>query len=245
MKTVLIGNGYWGNIIAPKLSAATQLKKIITSKDIAEFSFGIDIDWVFICTPTNTHYQLVKSCIESGLNVFCEKPFGGDFEKAKELYNLSDKKGTKIFVDNIFLFRDELQERLLFSKVIEFEWIKYEDVLKDDIINTLLYHDLYILIKAINKEWCVQEISVLDDTLHLKLAQGNREALFYYNRKAKSSKMKKITLDKNLIIDLSIPKNDPLSEIISKLSTNNIDFIKNREETLSTLELIKKIRSQI
>ena len=110
MKTILIGNGYWGNIIKPKLEKYTDLIEVLDSKSDIDsiLSINNDIDMVFICVPTISHYDLVKKCIEHKKNIFCEKPFTGDYEKAKELYEMADSFGVNIFVDNIFLYRKEL-----------------------------------------------------------------------------------------------------------------------------------------
>ena len=32
-------------------------------------------DAVVIASPSSTHYEYLKKCVEAGVNVFCEKPF--------------------------------------------------------------------------------------------------------------------------------------------------------------------------
>ena len=51
MKTGLIGYGYWGKIIDSKLE-----------NNILSPPFD-SVDWMFIATPPNTHYDLVKEYI--------------------------------------------------------------------------------------------------------------------------------------------------------------------------------------
>ena len=56
-----------------------------------------NIEWIFIATPNQTHYKIVKKCIMNSINVFCEKPLCLSYEKAKELILLARKKGKIIY----------------------------------------------------------------------------------------------------------------------------------------------------
>ena len=120
---------YVSNIIMPKLNQETDLQNIIGSKkNINNVLTNSDIDCVFICTPTKTHYELVKKCIEHNIKIiFCEKPFTGCYYKAKELIELAKKRGISIFVDNIFLYRKEFMNITNDGcKEIKFIWKKNE-----------------------------------------------------------------------------------------------------------------------
>ena len=44
----------------------TDINKLLTSENI---------DLVSICSPTNTHYDYIKICMQHNKNIFCEKPF--------------------------------------------------------------------------------------------------------------------------------------------------------------------------
>ena len=43
------------------------------------------IDFVVIVTPNNTHYEIAKKFLESGINVSCDKPVVTDLEQARDL----------------------------------------------------------------------------------------------------------------------------------------------------------------
>ena len=78
MNVLLIGNGYWGKIIKFKLDKLCCLKNILASDDNIEcyLKTNKDIECVFVCTPTDTHYEIVNYCIKNGIKkIFCEKPF--------------------------------------------------------------------------------------------------------------------------------------------------------------------------
>ena len=108
MQAVLIGHGYWGKILEGKIENHFDLNFIANSK--MDYDDSLDgADWIFIATPCRTHYSIVRKCIERGKNVFCEKPLTLDPEKSRELFNLAEKNGVNLYVDNLFLDRDEIR----------------------------------------------------------------------------------------------------------------------------------------
>lgn len=54
-----------------------------------------DIDAVIICTPTNTHADLIERFVAKGKAVFCEKPIDLDLERAKSCVNLVEVEAGK------------------------------------------------------------------------------------------------------------------------------------------------------
>lgn len=245
MKTLLIGNGYWGSIVRQKLKSQTDLLYVANSKDnLDEVLNNFDTDYIFICTPTDTHYEIVKKCITHRKNVFCEKPFTGDFNKANELYGMSEKNDVKIFVDNIFLYRNEYQNILNkeFTN-IKFVWNKYEDTFNENLFNRLLYHDLYLLLELSDNNWEVNYCNVSEDKLSISLFSGNLTSEFSYDRTYLNGKEKLIIID-DIIINFSNPLNNPLSEIINNLKNNNINFNNNKKITLKTIKLLNKIQNE-
>jgi hypothetical protein len=246
MKTILIGNGYWGNIIKPKLEKYTDLIEVLNSKSDIDSILSIDndIDMVFICVPTISHYDLVKKCIEHKKNIFCEKPFTGDYEKAKELYELADSFGVSIFVDNIFLYRKEIIDNSLKIKkgFINFIWNKPNDGYKESLYDSLLYHDLYLLISlsGINK-WEIISNYISEDNLKLVLYKNDIISEFKYNRNYEL-KDKRIIINSDVIFfDKAI--NDPLNDIINNIKNYKIDYSLNKKETLDTLYLLTNIKN--
>ena len=97
----LIGYGYWGKIIHSKLEQVSNVKFICRSKDTYVDKLD-SVDWVFVVTPDNTHYEITKTCLEHGKNVFCEKPFTDNLEQAIYLNGLSFVNGVRLYVDDVF-----------------------------------------------------------------------------------------------------------------------------------------------
>ena len=143
MNVGLIGKGYWGSILLSKLEIVSTVKFICTSKD--NYKSKLDsVDWVFIATPNDTHYDIVKNCIKSGKNVFCEKPLTPTHKQSEKLYELATKYNVKLYVDDVFNYRDERDKLLvLINKTdkIHVSWGRESS----DVFYDLLYHDLYLL----------------------------------------------------------------------------------------------------
>lgn len=49
-----------------------------------------EIDFVYISTPTQMHYENIKNCLLAGKNVICEKPFALNEEEAAELIEIAE-----------------------------------------------------------------------------------------------------------------------------------------------------------
>lgn len=124
IKVGLIGAGRWGpNVIGAinRLNEAKLLKVadpnkeslsnlnlrfpgVTTSHSPNEIFKDDQIDAVAICTPVETHTELVKSALESGKHVFVEKPFGHDIKECESLCQLAKDKKLIIVVGHVFLF---------------------------------------------------------------------------------------------------------------------------------------------
>lgn len=77
-------------------------------------------DLVSITTPNLTHPALVRTALEHGANVLCEKPLTLDYREAKALYALAEEKGLKLvacqtqrFCPAYFAARDYIRRGLL------------------------------------------------------------------------------------------------------------------------------------
>ena len=57
-----------------------------------------DIDAVIICTPTNTHYQIILDAAAAGKHVFCEKPIELSIEKIRKINQTVEKCGVQLMV---------------------------------------------------------------------------------------------------------------------------------------------------
>ena len=143
MQVGLIGKGYWGKILEQKLERVCRLQFVCGSKDDYKLKLNI-VNWVFVATPNDTHYEIVKYCIKQGKNVFCEKPLTPTYKQSLELFDLAKENKVRLYVDDVFNYRDETS---VLNKVINTEdeinvtWNSKNKKSNYD----LLYHDLYLL----------------------------------------------------------------------------------------------------
>ena len=54
------------------------------------------VDAVLICSPTDTHADLIVACAKAGKDIFCEKPIANDLVKTKEALDAVEKAGVKL-----------------------------------------------------------------------------------------------------------------------------------------------------
>jgi len=160
MKILLIGYGYWGKKIFAVFKQLNLLQ--ISVYDIATNKESLDqflnkiepIDCVFIVTPAETHFALVKKFLLAGKHVFVEKPLCLNGKEATELVNLAKKKNKILFVDYIFLYDAHVQQikKLLDQKNIGD--IKKINIFRSSLVTNrpnilitddLMIHDLYLI----------------------------------------------------------------------------------------------------
>lgn len=246
MNSILFGNGYWAGKVKEKITGLTNLLLVVDSKTSEEkINKCLSLaDIAFICCSTSSHYEIVKKCLNNNTQyIFCTKPFTGDYDKAKELFEIAEQKGVHIFIDNLFLFREEIINlRVKEPRMISFYWMKQES--RENLFDSLLYHDLYLLL-AWSKcdKWKVRTCNFKDDSLYLFMVNGCQSCAFRYNI-GNSGEKKWILID-DCIINLSYPKNDPLKECITGMIEGRIDYDLSRKITLDTLNLIGSIKWQI
>ncbi|MFC1724038.1 Gfo/Idh/MocA family protein [candidate division KSB1 bacterium] len=63
-----------------------------------------DSDAVSIVTPTNTHYEIAKKALNSGVHLFIEKPMSETLSQAGEIVRIAKEKNLKVQVGHIERF---------------------------------------------------------------------------------------------------------------------------------------------
>ena len=69
-----------------------------------------DVDAVIIAAPTNMHYSLAKSFLNSGKHVLIEKPIAETSEQAQELVDIAGKNGLILHVGHVERFNGAVQQ---------------------------------------------------------------------------------------------------------------------------------------
>lgn len=121
MKILLIGLGRWGKnhlrvwnelnqdlYIAEKFESQhslCELYKIDKNKITTDYKQFLDkVDAVSIVTPTDSHFEIIKDCINAGKDVFVEKPVCMTSAEAKIINDMVKQNQTILQVGHIFRF---------------------------------------------------------------------------------------------------------------------------------------------
>ncbi len=67
-------------------------------RDIDTIANSDDIDAVLICTPTNTHADLIEKFARAGKAIFCEKPIDLSIERVRACLKVVEETGAKLMV---------------------------------------------------------------------------------------------------------------------------------------------------
>ena len=97
------------------------------------------LDYVVICTPNNSHYDVAKAFLEKGFNVVCEKPLCFNSAEASELAALSREKNLLFCVTytytgyNMVKQAREMVQDGLIGKVVDVKGEYLQDWLIDQL----------------------------------------------------------------------------------------------------------------
>jgi hypothetical protein len=246
-KVGIIGYGYWGKILEKNLQDISNIT-FISKKEQEYIPKLKNVDWVFISTPDQTHYSIVKKCLNQKVNVFCEKPLTLTYKESKILHELADKKGLKLYCDDVFNYRKENQKLKNFLNTDPNEfYVKWKKFSRTDYgkyvfsnFYNLAWHDLYLLYPYLeDKE--LKEIIPLDvkKTLNFTLKFSDVKIHFLYDRQ---SKLNKHEIGK---IDFTTTSSNPLKEMLENVLEENVDFEYNKNQSLFVNSLIEKIKQKL
>ena len=93
-ETVIVGVCDSEPLMAKQMAERFDVRKYFNN--VQELLNVVKPDVVHITTPPASHYPLGKVCLESGCNVYVEKPFTLNTYEAEDLIGLADQKRLKI-----------------------------------------------------------------------------------------------------------------------------------------------------
>jgi len=237
----LIGRGKWGLKLKSKLIKNSNLKFVCGKKtNYSKLIRKNNIKWVFIATPNQTHYQIVKKCLNLKVNVFCEKPLTETFLNSKSLFNLANKNKVKLFVSDVYSFHNKKINKLKSNNIIYRS--KKVAGKNAEFLNRFMYHDISILYKLIKKRK-IKSLQFNENSkkklIDLKIKFKNyKQISFKYNL---NSKRKKHYINNiNLLTKKDILKKMIYSVIYKKNNIKN-----NNEKALFILKFINLIKRRI
>jgi len=221
----IIGLGNWGKKVLRSLKKIKRIKNIQiikNRKDKKKINLN-NLKWVFITTPTNSHYQLVKKYLEKKINVFCEKPLTNDIKKDTELFKLAKKNKCKLYVSDIENFKKIKIKLKTKNKIIRSKFSNN----KKGILDRLAYHDFTYLYKFSNNKKISSFKIIRQKTGELNILTNinNKEIQLLYslNSKNKVHTFNEINL---------IKKKNYLRIMIEKVISNKVNFDINKKLSL-------------
>lgn len=231
VKVGIVGKGYFGKKLHEKLSNFTEIV-FFTGR---ELDIDHDIDWAVVASSSESHYELCKTFLNRGVNVFVEKPMTLSYHQSKELVNLSNKMGVRLYVDDVFMWHP--MTRTIENtqiKDLEFHWNKYGSF-KDNVFNNLVYHDLYLAIHFNGG---------LSGDIRFDLNRVNEKIFwvgdvkFSYNR---LSQTKRKWVSTNGFTYDYATNQDPLEMMLRDVISESVDFERNLNTSLEVHKVLDEL----
>ena len=235
----LIGKGMWGLKLKSKLTKISNLKFISGKKKY--YLDSIDkykIKWVFIATPNETHYEIVKNCLNKKINVFCEKPLCLSLKKAQKLIEISKKKKVKLYVSDLYdFYSNKIKKLNLENNVYRSKFVKGKDV---EFFNRFMYHDISILYGLLKKNIIIGCTFKIEEKKLFKINvkfNNKKEINFIYNLN--------LNTKKHVINNIDIiSKKDYLNKMIHNVLYDKCNIQKNNKKALFIIKYLNEIKKK-
>jgi hypothetical protein len=234
INTGIIGVGKWGTKIKKILLQNTNIIFVANSKTNYKKKLN-EVDWVFIATPDQTHFKLVKFLLKKRKNIFCEKPLAIKNSDAKFLLHLAKRYQVKLYVSDIENFR----KKISYNKVNLIIRENNNNSNYKNILNRWFYHDFYQIF--VNQK--ITNLKIYNIKLNQKFSfsikLNNKEYHFLYNEYSKHKKY----FHNNL--NLYKSKKNKLKIMINKVLANKVNYNVNKKIALKTIYGVNFIRNKI
>lgn len=199
----LYGKGYWASVLREKIRSLGDKYSIVFEADSKNTRLNDDdlqkIDWAFVATPHETHFEIVEICLRAGINVFCEKPLSTSIHEVRRLYQLADENKLCLYVDDVFVWRDQFQQ-LTDESPIKSEAIWHKSDGKPlkglRLAKDLAYHHIYMLGSLYNYPSFSCEVDEFTSGLEFRIKLDNKyELSMSYSKNAPWSKNEFLGMD--------------------------------------------------
>jgi len=174
----LIGCGYWGKNLARNFAQLDALSIICdphesgraladatvptcpVTGDLDDVLQADDIPAVAIATPAETHFDLVRQCLEAGKDVLVEKPLALTYEEGVRLVRLAERKQRILMVGHVLEYNPGILKvrelvsagelgkvRYIYSNRLSLGKIRREE----NILWSFAPHDIAIILRLIGQ----------------------------------------------------------------------------------------------
>ena len=144
-RIALVGCGYWGKNLCRNFSALGALAMVVDSTETGQvnarsiaadvqFSSKIedaltnpDIQALALATPAETHAELAIRAMESGKDVFVEKPMALTLEDAEKMREVAEETGSILMVGHLLEYHPAIS-KLKKLKIPKFKSSMYQKI---------------------------------------------------------------------------------------------------------------------
>jgi UDP-2-acetamido-3-amino-2,3-dideoxy-glucuronate N-acetyltransferase len=178
VKVAVVGVGYWGKNLVRNfyelgaLSALCdsdktqeeackkQYKNVNFYQEFQQVLSDVSITAVALATPAATHYMLAKAALETGKDVFVEKPLAIDVKSGEELVEIARAKGRILMVGHILRYHPAIRKlqqliqegslgkiNYLYSNRLNIGKIRTEE----NILWSFAPHDISVMLSLLNE----------------------------------------------------------------------------------------------
>ena len=202
LKVGVIGCGYWGpNLVRTFLEIPDASVRAVADRDPARLEhiqvrhpniecltldhrrlFDLDLDAVVVATPPETHHEIVRECLQQGLDVLVEKPLTTNAEQARDLVALAEARDRILMVGHIGAYNPAVEALKEMIDGGELGEIRYVDAIRVglglfhptlNVVWDLAPHDLAIFLHLLG------ESPTSVNTRGISCVQGSIEDVAY------------------------------------------------------------------
>ena len=161
-KALLIGSGYFGQILRPYIAKHCEILAIANTATSNLSTLLVQVDICFVITPLNAHFELAKAALQAGCHTFIEKPATSNAKEYRELLSLAKERNLVLFTDYIYTLSPSIRHALSLCKHKSLESIyasftQYGKFYKNEsVLEVLGVH--YLSVFAL-----MQELSIITD----------------------------------------------------------------------------------
>lgn len=163
-----------------ELAGAYGVQKVYT--DLDALLSDEEVNFVYVASPNNLHYEHAKRALEHGKNVICEKPLCPRKEQVEKLAALAKEKGLLLvdatptaFLPNLGVIKECLQKigriRLVMSSYSQYS-SRYDKLLAGEVPNVF---------SPAFAGGCLQDINYYNVYLNVALFGKPDRAVYYPN----------------------------------------------------------------
>jgi predicted dehydrogenase len=217
MKIGLIGYGYWGPNLARNFNANPDLElsyicdfsqdrlkvaapmykqtKLVNDPEVLFKDMALDA--IAIATPVSTHFDLAKKAMESGKDVWLEKPMTEKVEQGEELIELAEKRGKVLHVDHTFVYTGAVR--------------KIKELIDKGELGELIYYDstrvnLGLFQQDVDVIWDLapHDISIMDYLMPMKKLAVSATGSKYYGNGIVPKALLTIYMENNFVGHINV-----------------------------------------